>query len=188
MESILGKQAEVGMMTKMGGGTSAYFGALRGRGSDISAGGKSNGPVHFMELFETMTNVVSQSNVRRGSFAAYLPIEHPELFDDDLINRIREECIEAFKAESKIIEWSVNGYESEHLSSPIMHNFIKNRLNQSLEQIGIEPVFNDIDQELLAKTEWFDEDVLGNTATDFFFKRPTEYSKKDKSYDEDDLF
>jgi ribonucleoside-diphosphate reductase beta chain len=114
--------------------------------------------------------------------------EHPELFDDELIERIRSECLEAFKAEAKIIEWSVNGYESENLSSPIMHTFIKNRLNQSLEQIGIEPVFNDIDQELLAKTEWFDEDVLGNTATDFFFKRPTEYSKKDKSYDEDDLF
>ena len=113
---------------------------------------------------------------------------HPELFDDELINRIREECGEAFKAEAKIIEWSVNGYVSENLSSPIMHNFIKNRLNQSLEQISIEPVVDDIDEELLAKTEWFDEDVLGNTATDFFFKRPTEYSKKDKSYDEDDLF
>ena len=114
--------------------------------------------------------------------------EHPELFDEELIERIRSECVEAFKAESKIIEWSVNGYQSENLSSPIMHNFIKNRLNDSLTQIGIEPVFDDIDKELLAKTEWFDEDVLGNTATDFFFKRPTEYSKKDKSYDEDDLF
>lgn len=81
MESILGKQAEVGMMTKMGGGTSAYFGALRGRGSEISAGGNSNGPVHFMELFETMTNVVSQSNVRRGSFAGYMPIEHPDILE-----------------------------------------------------------------------------------------------------------
>jgi ribonucleoside-diphosphate reductase alpha chain len=81
MESILGKQAEVGMMTKMGGGTSAYFGKLRGRGSEISAGGNSNGPVHFMELFETMTDVVSQSNVRRGSFAAYLPIEHPDVLE-----------------------------------------------------------------------------------------------------------
>ena len=114
--------------------------------------------------------------------------EHPELFDEELIQRIRSECVEAFNAEAKIIEWSVNGYQSEHLSSPIMHNFIKNRLNDSLTQIGIEPVFDDIDKELLAKTEWFDEDVLGNTATDFFFKRPTEYSKKDKSYDEDDLF
>ena len=81
MESILGKQAEVGMMTKMGGGTSAYFGALRSRGSEISAGGNSNGPVHFMELFETMTNVVSQSNVRRGSFAGYMPIDHPDVLE-----------------------------------------------------------------------------------------------------------
>ena len=80
-ESILGKQAEVGMMTKMGGGTSAYFGDLRGRGSSISVGGKSNGPVHFMELFETLTNVVSQSNVRRGSFAGYMPIDHPDILE-----------------------------------------------------------------------------------------------------------
>lgn len=81
MEAILGKTAEVGMMTKMGGGTSAYFGALRERGADIKSGGKSNGPIHFMELFETVTNVVSQSNVRRGSFAAYLPIEHPDVLE-----------------------------------------------------------------------------------------------------------
>tara|TARA_Y100000004_G_scaffold194879_1_gene260546 strand:- start:321 stop:1298 length:978 start_codon:yes stop_codon:yes gene_type:complete len=114
--------------------------------------------------------------------------EHPELFDEELVERIRSECVEAFKAEAKIIEWSVNGYESEHLSSPIMHNFIKHRLNESLKQIKIEPVFDDIDEKLLEKTQWFDEDVLGNTATDFFFKRPTEYSKKDKSYNEEDLF
>ena len=81
LEAILTKQAEVGMMTKMGGGTSAYFGDLRHRGAEISSGGKSNGPVHFMELFETVTNVVSQSNVRRGSFAAYMPIEHKDILE-----------------------------------------------------------------------------------------------------------
>lgn len=81
MDSILTKVAEVGMMSKMGGGTSGYFGDLRARGSDISSGGKSNGPVHFMELFETVTNVVSQSNVRRGSFAAYLPIDHSDILE-----------------------------------------------------------------------------------------------------------
>lgn len=81
MESILGKTAEVGMMTKMGGGTSAYFGGLRPRGALIKSGGKSNGPIHFMELFETVTNVVSQSNVRRGSFAAYLPIDHADILE-----------------------------------------------------------------------------------------------------------
>ena len=81
MEAILTKQAEVGMMTKMGGGTSGYFGDLRARGKEISSGGKSNGPVHFMELFESVTNVVSQSNVRRGSFAAYMPIEHKDILE-----------------------------------------------------------------------------------------------------------
>ena len=81
MEAILKKSSEVGMMTKGGGGTSGYFGELRERGAEISSGGKSNGPVHFLEIFETIANVVSQSNVRRGSFAAYLPVEHPDILE-----------------------------------------------------------------------------------------------------------
>ena len=60
-------------------GTSGYFGELRGRGVEISAGGTSSGPVHFMELFDKVSSVVSQSNVRRGSFAAYLPVDHPDI-------------------------------------------------------------------------------------------------------------
>jgi ribonucleoside-diphosphate reductase alpha chain len=79
MESILGKVAEVGIMSKMGGGTSGYFGDLRERGAKISVGGESSGPVHFMELFDTVADVVSQGSARRGSFAAYLPIEHPDI-------------------------------------------------------------------------------------------------------------
>ena len=79
MDSILEKQAEVGMQTKHGSGTSGYFGDLRGRGEAISAGGLSAGSVHFMELFDKVASVVSQSNVRRGSFAAYLPINHPDI-------------------------------------------------------------------------------------------------------------
>lgn len=115
-------------------------------------------------------------------------VEHPELFDDELIEKIRLECIEAYEAEAKIVDWSVNGYQSENLTSDILKNFIKNRLNDSLIQIGIKPVFEDIDISLIEKTTWFSEDVLGNTATDFFSRRPIEYSKNDKSYGEEDLF
>lgn len=79
MEGILEKLAEVGMMTKAGGGTSGYFGDLRGRGAEISSGGKSTGSVHFMEMYDKLMNVVSQGNVRRGSFAAYLPIDHVDI-------------------------------------------------------------------------------------------------------------
>ncbi len=79
MESILEKSSEIGMMSKIGGGTSAYFGDLRPRGSKISNGGESSGPVHFMEIFETLSNVVSQGSQRRGAFAAYLPVDHPDI-------------------------------------------------------------------------------------------------------------
>jgi ribonucleoside-diphosphate reductase alpha chain len=79
MEGIFGKLSEVAMMTKAGGGTSGYFGNIRSRGSAISSGGTSTGAVHFMELYDKTMNVVSQGNVRRGSFAAYLPIDHGDI-------------------------------------------------------------------------------------------------------------
>ena len=75
---ILFTQAEVGMMSKLGGGTSGYFGNLRNRGMPIKNNGHSSGAVHFMQLFESMVDVVSQGSVRRGRFAPYLPLEHPD--------------------------------------------------------------------------------------------------------------
>ncbi len=79
MGDILYTTAEVGMMSKKGGGTSAYFGDLRPRGAAITNNGCSSGPVHFMQLFDTVTNVVSQGSTRRGHLAAYLPVEHPDI-------------------------------------------------------------------------------------------------------------
>ena len=79
MEHILNKMGEIGTMSKVGGGTSAYFGAVRGRGSAISSGGQSTGVHHQLTVFNSLINYVSQGNVRRGSFAAYLPIDHADI-------------------------------------------------------------------------------------------------------------
>lgn len=79
MESILDTSSEVGMMTKMGGGTSAYFGDLRPRGAAISTGGKSDGSVAFMRIFDTLVDTCKQSSVRRGAMACYLPIDHGDI-------------------------------------------------------------------------------------------------------------
>ncbi len=81
MGSILYTNAEVGMMSKFGGGCSGYFGALRERGASISDNGSSSGSVHFMQLFETLVDVVSQGSVRRGHFSPYLPVEHPDIME-----------------------------------------------------------------------------------------------------------
>ncbi|MEO4004929.1 ribonucleoside-diphosphate reductase subunit alpha [Flavobacterium sp. CAU 1735] len=79
IEGITHKLGEVIMQTKIGGGTSGYFGELRERGSAVTDNGKSSGSVSFMKLFDTAMDTISQGGVRRGAFAAYLDIDHPDI-------------------------------------------------------------------------------------------------------------
>ncbi len=81
IEGITHKLGEVIMQTKLGGGTSGYFGKLRGRGSAVTDNGKSSGAVSFMRLFDTTMDTISQGGVRRGAFAAYLDIDHPDILE-----------------------------------------------------------------------------------------------------------
>jgi len=79
IEGITHKLGEVIMQTKIGGGTSGYFGELRERGSAVTDNGKSSGAVSFMKLFDTAMDTISQGGVRRGAFAAYLDIDHQDI-------------------------------------------------------------------------------------------------------------
>lgn len=81
MGNILYTQSEVGMMSKLGGGTSGFFGKIRHRGAAVKNNGQASGAVHIMQLFESMVDVVSQGSVRRGRFSPYLPIDHPDIME-----------------------------------------------------------------------------------------------------------
>lgn len=71
---------EVAMMNKTGGGTSAYFGKVRPRGSSIShENGKSNGTFSFLTAYDSTVNVVNQGSARRGMMAAYIDIDHGDI-------------------------------------------------------------------------------------------------------------
>jgi ribonucleoside-diphosphate reductase beta chain len=113
--------------------------------------------------------------------------EYPELFDEELEEKIAKEAVQAFESESQIVDWMVNGIQEDGLSADILKEFIKKRINDSLKQIKFKKVF-DVNKELISKTKWFDEELLGNNMTDFFHSRPVEYSKKNQSFDESDLF
>ena len=113
--------------------------------------------------------------------------EMPELFDEELEERILHEAEEALIAESKIVDWMVNGYEEEGLDANVLKGFVKNRIISSLEQIGFKAPF-EVDNDALDSTMWFEEELLGNNMADFFHTRPTEYSKKNQSFSEEDLF
>ncbi|MCS6961980.1 MAG: ribonucleoside-diphosphate reductase subunit alpha [Deltaproteobacteria bacterium] len=77
--SILFTTGEIGMMTKLGGGTSAYFGKIRPRGSPITDNGYSNGSFSFARLFDVIIDVFSQGSTRRGYCTAYIDIEHKDI-------------------------------------------------------------------------------------------------------------
>ncbi len=79
LDSILNASREIGMMSKYGGGTSAYLGNIRPRGTSISTGGKADGPVHYARMYDTTVDVCKQAEARRGACAVYLPIEHDDI-------------------------------------------------------------------------------------------------------------
>jgi ribonucleoside-diphosphate reductase alpha chain len=81
LDSILNAAREIGMMSKYGGGTSAYLGNIRARGSKIATGGTADGPVHYARLYDTTVDVSKQSEARRGACAVYLPVEHSDIME-----------------------------------------------------------------------------------------------------------
>jgi ribonucleoside-diphosphate reductase beta chain len=113
--------------------------------------------------------------------------EYPELFDKELEDRVLSEAKEAFKAEAKIVDWMIGGFAEDNLNTTLLKEFIKNRINDSLLQIGFNSVF-EIDKQLLDKSKWFDVEAAATDKTDFFNSRPTGYQKKNQSFAEEDLF
>lgn len=115
--------------------------------------------------------------------------EYPQYFDQDLEDRIVEECENALNYEGSLIQWMLQGYESEGLNEGILKAYVKNRLSKSMGEIGFPKMkLNEREKELVKDSLWMEEETLGMTLTDFFQKRPVEYSKSNRTYDEEDLF
>ena len=95
--------------------------------------------------------------------------------------------MQAYEAESKIIDWIFEQGELDFLPKNVILEFIKNRLNNSLESINIDPVF-DVDEKLVAESDWFDDEIIGTKHGDFFVKRSVNYNKRSKSVTSADLF
>ncbi|PID83547.1 ribonucleotide reductase [Candidatus Campbellbacteria bacterium] len=113
--------------------------------------------------------------------------EHPEWFDEEYEEKVYETFREAYKVEEDVIEWIYEKGDIDFVPKATTKEFIKNKVNVSLESIGLEPMF-EIDQKLLEQTDWFDDEILATKHVDFFAKRSINYTKRSKSITEDDLF
>lgn len=114
--------------------------------------------------------------------------EHPELFDNEFCAEIASLVGKAYQAESQIIDWILQGYSGENLSKEHLYAYIAERFNDSLAHALGEPRHFLVDPLLKSQTDWMEEEVLGNSMSDFFHKRPVEYSKKDRTFNAEDLF
>jgi ribonucleoside-diphosphate reductase beta chain len=113
--------------------------------------------------------------------------ENPEWFDESLVQNIQTQCKRAYNAEAGIVDWIFETGELDFIPANQVKEFIKNRFNNSLSSIDIDPVF-EIDDSLVEQTEWFDDEIIGTKHGDFFVKRSINYNKRSKSVTADDLF
>lgn len=137
-DSIVGitkKVGEVSIQTKIGGGTSGYFGELRGRGTTVTDNGKSTGAVSFMKLFDTVIDTISQGGVRRGSFAAYLDIDHPDIMDFLQIKEIGFPIQNIFNAVCVPDYWMKEMIEGDREKRTVWGKVINQRMGNGLPYI-----------------------------------------------------
>ena len=148
----------------------------------------------YKNLFKGISNVIeatSKEEQVHGLFGIdiinIIRQEHPEWFDGEYTGAIIKACREAYEAESDIVDWIFEQGELDALPSSVVKEFIKNRFNNSLASIGLARIFA-VDERLIERAEWFDDEVIGTKHGDFFVKRSINYNKRSKSITGADLF
>ena len=76
---ITGHYTENAWLSSVGGGIGGYWGDIRSVGAKTSHGSESTGVIPFLKVVDAEMLAFSQGVTRRGSYAAYLPISHPEV-------------------------------------------------------------------------------------------------------------
>jgi ribonucleoside-diphosphate reductase beta chain len=112
--------------------------------------------------------------------------EYPELLDQ-CKDSIEEAAKLIVELELKYIDKMFEMGDLENLKADDLKEFIKSRTNSKLKELGYDGIF-DFDEEKAGNLDWFYHLTGGQTHTDFFAIRPTDYSKANEGEDWDDIF
>ena len=75
-------------LASSGGGIGGYWGDIRSNGISTSSGSRSTGSIPFIHVVDSQMLAFNQGVTRRGSYAAYMDISHPEI--EEFINMRKE--------------------------------------------------------------------------------------------------
>lgn len=145
-------------------------------------------------VFKGVSNVVDATSQEEHIHALFgyelirlLRAEHPEWFDRDFEARVRRTVRDGFAAERAIVAWIFEAGELDFLPPAEVEAFLQQRFDAALGSVGYAPEFEP-DPALVARSMWFEEEILAGKHVDFFHKRPTAYAKKTQPFGGDDLF
>lgn len=148
----------------------------------------------FKGLMKNVSNIIAWTSVDEQIHANAgiylvnkLKEEYPDMFSEAMNEKVRETVRLSIATEERMLDWIFGDGEIDIIKKTDLSNFMKKRADDSLQQIGIEPIFNISGKEYSAML-WFEEEVFSNSLDDFFAKRPVEYTKFDKSISANDLF
>jgi ribonucleoside-diphosphate reductase beta chain len=110
--------------------------------------------------------------------------ENPYLKTKELESAINEAALLSLKLELDFIDKVFELGDLEGCSKYDLQNFIKNRVNTKLGDLGYGPIITDIDLTAVERMKWFDHLSAGKQHTDFFANRVTNYSKGTMTWDE----
>ncbi len=113
--------------------------------------------------------------------------EMPEFFDEEIADTVKDIVANSIEVEAEILDWIFAGGELEHLSKDNLLDFMKFRVDDSLEKTGFGKIYF-VSEFRYQPMVWFEEEIFANSLEDFFVKRPVDYTKHDKSITADDLF
>ena len=103
--------------------------------------------------------------------------ENPQLDTPQMTQDIYDACEISVNLEYNFIDKAFEMGDIEGLTKEQLKNFIKERANQKLVELGYTPLYDDVDPNLLKQMEWFGHLTSGVEHADFFSTRVTTYSK-----------
>ena len=110
--------------------------------------------------------------------------ENPELKTPELEAAINEAALLSLQLELDFIKKCYELGDLEGCPQYDLENFIKNRINAKLGDLGYKGIISGIDMTAVERMKWFDHLSAGKQHTDFFATRVTNYSKGTMSWDE----